>query len=84
MGDVFPEVRLKESKIKEIVRREEEAFNKTLDRGIELFEGAVLFNSIAVAAKADGYQVKTQYYGRSEDPDLEEFTIWFSHGPHPL
>jgi len=38
MGDVFPEVRTQQSKIKETLRREEEAFNKTLDRGIELFE----------------------------------------------
>ena len=41
MGDVFPEVRAKQSKIKETIRREEEAFNKTLDRGIELFEREV-------------------------------------------
>jgi alanyl-tRNA synthetase len=41
MGDVFPEVRAKEKTIKETIRREEEAFNKTLDRGIELFEQAV-------------------------------------------
>src|SRR3984893_11556126 len=38
MGDVFPEVRAKQSKVKEIIKREEEAFNKTLDRGIKLFE----------------------------------------------
>ncbi|MCX8108991.1 MAG: alanine--tRNA ligase, partial [Verrucomicrobiae bacterium] len=37
MGDVFPEVRTKKDFISEIVRTEEEAFNKTLDRGIELF-----------------------------------------------
>jgi alanyl-tRNA synthetase len=38
MGDVFPEVRTKQSNIKEAIRREEEAFNKTLDRGLDLFE----------------------------------------------
>src|SRR5947209_12335912 len=76
MGDVFPEVRAKQKTIKDVIKREEESFNKTLDRGIELFEGAVLFNSILAAAKTQGYQVKTQYYGRSTDPDLEEFTIW--------
>jgi alanyl-tRNA synthetase/REP element-mobilizing transposase RayT len=38
MGDVFPEVRAKQSKIKETIQREEEGFNKTLDKGIELFE----------------------------------------------
>jgi alanyl-tRNA synthetase len=37
MGDVFPEVRLKQPRIQEIILAEEDAFNKTLDRGIELF-----------------------------------------------
>jgi alanyl-tRNA synthetase len=37
MGDVFPEVRAKQRAIKETIRREEEAFNKTLDKGIERF-----------------------------------------------
>src|SRR5438067_2660604 len=35
MGDVFPEVRAKQKQIKETIKREEEAFNKTLDAGIE-------------------------------------------------
>ena len=33
MGDVFPEVRTQQSKIKETIRREEESFNRTLDEG---------------------------------------------------
>jgi alanyl-tRNA synthetase len=37
MGDAFPEVRAKQSNIKETIRREEEAFNRTLDRGIDRF-----------------------------------------------
>src|SRR4029077_3867900 len=37
MGDVFPEVRTKRETIKETIRREEEAFNKTLDKGIDRF-----------------------------------------------
>jgi alanyl-tRNA synthetase len=41
MGDVFPEVRAKKTTIKETIRREEEAFNKTLDIGMTLFEEAV-------------------------------------------
>jgi alanyl-tRNA synthetase len=41
MGDVFLEVRAKKNSIKETIQREEEAFNKTLDRGIELFEREV-------------------------------------------
>src|SRR6266536_6333264 len=41
MEDVFPEVRAKQKAIKEAIRREEEAFNKTLDTGTVLFEEAV-------------------------------------------
>src|SRR6185295_3341832 len=37
MGDVFPEIRAKRTPVQETIRREEEAFNRTLDRGIELF-----------------------------------------------
>jgi alanine--tRNA ligase len=37
MGDVFPELRKKQSRVEEVIRSEEEAFNKTLDRGIEIF-----------------------------------------------
>jgi alanyl-tRNA synthetase len=41
MGHVFPEIRAKREHVEEVIQREEEAFNKTLDRGIELFEEAV-------------------------------------------
>ena len=37
MGDVFPEIRARKKQVQETIQREEEAFNKTLDRGIELF-----------------------------------------------
>jgi alanyl-tRNA synthetase len=41
MGHVFPEIRSRQDHVEEVIQREEEAFNKTLDRGIELFEEAV-------------------------------------------
>ncbi len=41
MGDVFPELREKQQLVRETIRREEDSFNKTLDRGIELFEREV-------------------------------------------
>ena len=37
MGDVFPKIRARKKQVQETIRTEEEAFNKTLDRGIELF-----------------------------------------------
>src|SRR3954452_18795321 len=41
MGAVFPEVREKQSQIKDRIRREEESFNETLDRGLELLDEAI-------------------------------------------
>jgi alanyl-tRNA synthetase len=38
MGDIFPEIRAKKNHVQEVIRTEEEAFNKTLDRGILMFE----------------------------------------------
>jgi alanyl-tRNA synthetase len=38
MGDVFPEIRTKQKRVEEVLRREEEGFNRTLDKGIQLFE----------------------------------------------
>ncbi len=41
MGDVFPEICARKKHVQEVIRTEEEAFNKTLDRGISLFNKAV-------------------------------------------
>ncbi|MEY2599402.1 MAG: alanine--tRNA ligase [Verrucomicrobiota bacterium] len=41
MGDVFPEIRARQSHVQDVLRREEEAFNRTLDRGIALFTDEV-------------------------------------------
>jgi alanyl-tRNA synthetase len=37
MGDVFPEIRAKKKEVQGVIQREEEAFNRTLDSGIEHF-----------------------------------------------
>ena len=38
MGDVFPEIKEKKEYVKKVIKGEEESFNATLDRGIDLFE----------------------------------------------
>ena len=38
MGDVFPELRARKEFVKQTLKTEEEAFNRTLDNGIALFE----------------------------------------------
>ena len=40
MGDVFPELASRQEKIEAILKAEEEQFNRTLDRGLKLFEDA--------------------------------------------
>ena len=42
MGDVFPEIRTRQSFVEDVLKREEEAFNKTLDRGIHLFSDELI------------------------------------------
>jgi alanyl-tRNA synthetase len=40
-GDAFPELRTHEARIVEMLDQEERSFNRTLDRGLQLFESAV-------------------------------------------
>jgi len=41
MGDIFPELVEKKDYVKKVIKAEEESFNATLDRGIELFDEVV-------------------------------------------
>ena len=38
MGDIFPEVRVQQQKIKDVIQEEEESYGHTLDRGVSLFQ----------------------------------------------
>ncbi len=55
MGSVFPEIRARKKHVQEVIRVEEESFNKTLDRGIALFEEEVarLLGSAPAPGAAD-------------------------------
>ena len=46
MGDVFPEIRAKQKQVEEVIRVEEEAFNKTLEIGLAVFEEFSRFVSL--------------------------------------
>ncbi len=61
MGDVFPEIRARKKQVQETIRIEEEAFNKTLDRGIALFEEEVskLMGSARVPRAVSGVAPET-------------------------
>jgi alanyl-tRNA synthetase len=61
MGDVFPEIRARKKQVQETIQREEEAFNKTLDKGIALFneEVATLSGSARVPRAVSGVAPET-------------------------
>jgi alanyl-tRNA synthetase len=42
MGDVFPELRVRQTLVKDTIHREEKSFNSTLDTGIEKFHSMLL------------------------------------------
>jgi alanyl-tRNA synthetase len=51
MREVFPELKAQLPLIEHIIRREEESFNKTLDKGIELFESEVKRGASKISAE---------------------------------
>jgi alanyl-tRNA synthetase/REP element-mobilizing transposase RayT len=74
MGDVFPEIHAKKKHVQEVIRTEEEAFNKTLDIGIQIFEeGVKLMEQMAVSASSSktfgSIEVRDQS-GRIRTPEV--------------
>ncbi len=65
MGDAFPEIRERRDHVMEVIRSEEENFNKTLDRGIEIFENLV---------------ARLQKEGKRIIPGEEAFRLYDTYG----
>jgi alanyl-tRNA synthetase len=63
MGDVFPEVRAKHNAVKETIKREEESFNKTLDKGIAYFDEAV--RMVESVSHAPGHFEASEFSART-------------------
>jgi len=72
-GDVFPEVRANLGRISKTLKAEEESFNRTLDRGIELFEAVV-------AAGGDRGPSPTDSATKKEFPAGEAFKLYDTYG----
>ena len=70
MGDVFPEIRANQTRVVETISREEESFNRTLDKGIELFEreaarlGSARFQRAPSGILPDASSLSTRYTKR--------------------
>ena len=77
MGGVFPEIRAKQKHVEEVLRREEEAFNRTLDKGIALFEAEAaellgIAGGSARFQRADaGFQPESSKYTKRRLPHYE-------------
>jgi alanyl-tRNA synthetase len=54
MGDFFPEIRVQKEHIKEVLRKEADVFNKSLEQGTKLSENEVFVNAIIFAAGKEG------------------------------
>ena len=61
MGNMFPEIRNKESDVKEILNEEEESFSKTLDRGERQFEAYAQQSKLKDSKKLHGADVWRLY-----------------------
>jgi len=65
MGDAFPEIRERQSHVMDVIKAEEESFNKTLDRGIEIFESII---------------ARLKQEGRKEIPGEDAFKLYDTYG----
>ena len=61
MGDMFPEIKRKESDVKEILNEEEVSFSKTLDRGERQFENYAQQSKLKDSKKLHGADVWRLY-----------------------
>jgi alanyl-tRNA synthetase len=80
MGGAFPEVRKKQPKIKEVLKREEEAFNRTLDVGMSLFQKAVDSVESAPATLRDDSSLPADYGAQEYERDESGKLTVFHHG----
>jgi alanyl-tRNA synthetase len=74
MGDVFPEIREKRKHVEDVLKREEEAFNETLDRGIEEFNRA---NRVAASRQGSLRGIKIL---ENEVPGHVAFQLYDTYG----
>jgi alanyl-tRNA synthetase len=61
LGGAFPELKENPRRVAQVIRDEEEAFLKTLDRGLELFQHACGFASNGQVRAADAFKLHDTY-----------------------
>jgi alanyl-tRNA synthetase len=73
MGDVFPNIRERQKQVEDVIRVEEEAFNKTLDKGIQEFNEMIeaLERDVPKVAPFGGYVIMPKRFA---------FTLYDTYG----
>jgi alanyl-tRNA synthetase len=81
MGDVFPEIRARKKQVQETIRTEEEAFNKTLDRGVGLFNMECALNVLGITEEKTSQS--TEEWGKGfrlvMGVDVNDWTAVMAH-----
>src|SRR6185369_817312 len=84
MGQVFPEIRVRQEHVEEVIHHEEVGFNSTLDKGIKHFENETFATAIQEAAEAEGLQwgksAKGVWGDAPSEPELEVASMRFIRG----
>ncbi len=80
MGNVFPDIRVKESNVKETIKREEEAFNRTLDNGVDIFEATLEVMPLMGEAYADIQTPEGTKYAPVVFPAGSAFELYDTYG----
>jgi alanyl-tRNA synthetase len=80
IGDVFAEVRTNALRIKEVIKREEETFNRTLDLGMSLFQKAVDLVESSPAFLKDDSSLPADYGAREYERDASGERTVFRYG----
>jgi len=80
MGEIFPEIRMKQKAIQETIRREEESFNRTLDLGMSLFQKAVDLVESSPTLLKDDSSLAADYGAREYERDASGERTIFHYG----
>ncbi|HEV3271328.1 MAG TPA: alanine--tRNA ligase [Candidatus Methylacidiphilales bacterium] len=85
MGQIFPEVVAKADLIRKTLTQEEESFLRTLERGIELFEGVIAGMKSMSEAKEAAQQRTPPFtqqfkFGEGKFPGNEAFRLYDTYG----
>jgi alanyl-tRNA synthetase len=81
MSHVFPEIKHRQEVVKNTIKTEEEAFNKTLDRGIQIFQEEIArLQARPLPAAGDKAAHTYHYIGEMQIPGEFAFKLYDTYG----